>query len=97
MPTLSRREFLRTGSRAPTSRGGLALGRAPAFAQRREPTFLSGSHFVPGSDDELRRQAEAFGKQAGITVKLDTIQGLQLPTKRAAEAQSPVRTRHCLA
>lgn len=46
------------------------------------------NHFVPSSDDELRRQAEVFGKQTGITVKVDTIQGLQLPAKRAAEAQS---------
>jgi spermidine/putrescine-binding protein len=85
MRGITRRQFVRSAAGAG---GALVLGRAPAFAQRRELTFLSGSHFVPASDDELRRQAEAFGKQAGITVKLDTIQGLQLPTKRAAEAQS---------
>jgi len=65
----------------------LALGRAPAFAQKRELTFLSWNHFVPASDDELRKQAEAFGKQAGVTVRVDTIAHLQLPSKRAAEAQ----------
>ena len=85
MRTMTRRQFVGAAAGAGTA---LALGRAPAFAQRREVTFLSGSHFVPASDDELRRQAEAFGKQAGVTVKLDTIQALQLPTKRAAEAQS---------
>ena len=85
MRKMTRRQFVGAAAGAGTA---LALGRAPAFAQRREVTFLSGSHFVPASDDELRRQAEAFGKQAGVTVKLDTIQALQLPTKRAAEAQS---------
>ena len=65
-----------------------ALDRAPAFAQKRELTFLSWNHFVPASDDELRKQAEAFGKQAGVTVRVDTIAHLQLPAKRAAEAQS---------
>ena len=50
--------------------------------------FLSTNHFVPASDDELRRRAEVFGKQAGITVKVDTIAGFQLPAKRAAEASS---------
>ena len=71
MRGITRRQFVRSAAGAG---GALVLGRAPAFAQRRELTFLSGSHFVPASDDELRRQAEAFGKQAGITVKLDTIQ-----------------------
>jgi len=66
----------------------LALGKAPALAQKRELTFLSWNHFVPASDDELRRQAEAFGKQAGVTVRVDTIAHLQLPSKRAAEAQA---------
>src|SRR5439155_678740 len=54
----------------------------------RELTFLSWNHFVPASDDELRRQAEVFGKQAGVTVRVDTIAHLQLPAKRAAEAQA---------
>jgi multiple sugar transport system substrate-binding protein len=66
----------------------VALGRAPAVAQKRELTFLSWNHFVPASDDELRRQAEAFGKQAGATVRVDTIAHLQLDAKFAAEAQS---------
>src|SRR5438046_1739656 len=85
MPTTTRRQFLFTGAVASAA---LAFDRAPAFAQKRELTFLSVNHFVPSSDDELRRQADVFGKQAGITVKVDTIQGLQLPAKRAAEAQS---------
>jgi multiple sugar transport system substrate-binding protein len=84
MLTATRRQFLAT-----TTAGAIVvLDRAPAWAQRRELTFLSVNHFVPTSDDELRRQAEAFGKQAGITVKVDTIMGLQLPAKRAAEAQA---------
>src|SRR5213593_286959 len=85
----TRRQFLKKS--AATSTGlatWLALGRAPAFAQKRELTFLSWNHFVPASDDELRKQAEAFGKQAGVTVRVDTIAHLQLPAKRAAEAQA---------
>jgi multiple sugar transport system substrate-binding protein len=84
MPTLSRRELLRAGSL--TTAGWLALGRAPALAQKRELTMLSFNSFVPASDEELRRQAEAFGKQAGIEVRVDTIASSQLPTKLAAEA-----------
>ena len=81
----TRREFL-----AATGAAGalVALDRAPAWAQKRELTFISNNHFVPASDDELRRQAELFGQQAGVTVRVDTIAGLQLPAKRAAEAQA---------
>src|SRR5262245_41009875 len=81
----TRREFLLTST---VAGAGLLLDRPPAQAQKRELSFLSVNHFVPASDEELRRQAEAFGKQTGITVKVDTIAGLQLPAKRAAEAQS---------
>src|SRR3989475_8031997 len=85
----SRRYFLRGASAATAGMASwVALGKPPAFAQKRELTFLSWNHFVPASDDELRRQAEVFGKQAGVTVRVDTIAHLQLPSKRAAEAQA---------
>src|SRR6476659_6312341 len=86
---IPRRRFLGTAAGATAGMASwLALGKAPAFAQKRELTFLSWNHFVPACDDELRKQAEAFGKQAGVTVRVDTIAHLQLPAKRAAEAQS---------
>ncbi len=89
MQATSRREFLRVTSGATAGMASwLALGRAPAFAQKHELTFLSWNHFVPASDDELRKQAEAFGKLAGATVRVDTIAHLQLDAKFAAEAQS---------
>jgi multiple sugar transport system substrate-binding protein len=85
----TRRQFL--GQSAAATAGiasWLTLGRAPAFAQKRELTFLTWNHFVPASDDELRKQAEAFAKQANCTVRVDTIAHLQLPAKYAAEAQA---------
>lgn len=66
----------------------VAVGRAPAFAQKRELSFLSWNHFVPAADDELRKQAEAFSKANNCTVRVDTIAHLQMPAKLAAEAQS---------
>ena len=83
---VSRRRFLSTSAVAGLSL--TALGRAPAYAQKREISFLSWNHFVPAADDELRKQAEAFSKAAGVTVRVDTIAHLQLSAKRAAEAQS---------
>jgi multiple sugar transport system substrate-binding protein len=82
---IGRRRFLLTSAGA-LAAGTLALDRPPAHAQKRELTFLSWNHFVPASDEELRRQAEAFAKQAGVTVRVDTIAHLQLPAKYAAEA-----------
>src|SRR5438093_3772007 len=89
MQGTTRRQFLKASAGASAGMATwLGLGRAPAFAQKRELTFLSWNHFVPASDDELRKQAEAFGKQAGVTVRVDTIAHLQIPAKRAAEAQA---------
>ena len=85
---VSRRRFLQASAGAVAGLSLTALDRAPALAQKRELTFLSWNHFVPAADDELRRQAEVFSKQAGVTVRVDTIAHLQLPAKRAAEAQS---------
>ncbi len=82
---VTRRDFIRASAGLA---GVLALRRAPAFAQQRELTILSWSHFVPASDKELRRQTEEFARQAGVKVRLDHIAHLQLPAKRAAEAQA---------
>ena len=87
--SIARRQFLRTTAGATAGMASwLALGKAPAFAQKRELTFLSWNHFVPASDDELRKQAEAFGKANNCTVRVDTMAHLQMPSKVAAEAQS---------
>src|SRR5437870_10636156 len=88
-PPVTRRRFLGQGAAAAAGMASwLALGRAPAHAQKRELTFFSWNHFVPAADDELRKQAEAFGKQANCTVRVDTVAHLQMPAKLAAEAQS---------
>ena len=87
--SLTRRQFLGRSAGATAGMASwLALGQPPAYAQKRELTVLSWNHFVPASDEELRRQAEVFGKQAGVTVRVDTIAHLQLPAKFAAEAQA---------
>src|SRR5713226_3422422 len=53
-PAQSRRQFLATTAGATAGMASwLALGKAPAHAQKRELTFLSWNHFVPASDDEL--------------------------------------------
>ena len=93
--SIARRRFLRTAAGTTAGMASwLALHNAPAFAQKRELTFLSWNHFVPASDDELRKQAEAFGKQANCTVRVDTIAHLQLPAKHRGRGAVPVGPRH---
>src|SRR5262245_65903345 len=85
---VTRRRFLQTSAIAFGGASAISLDRAPAFAQKRELTFLSFNHFVPASDDEVKHQTEIFAKQAGVTVRFDTIAGPQMLAKRAAQVAS---------
>ena len=82
---VGRRQFFRTSA---AGAAAVLLARSPAVAQKRVLSLLSFNSFVPASDDELRRQAAAFGQQAGVEVRVDTISSSQLPAKLAAEAAS---------
>jgi multiple sugar transport system substrate-binding protein len=85
---VTRRRFLKASLAGLAGASTLTLDRAPAMAQKRELTMLTFNHFVPASDDELKRQGELFAKQAGVTVRIDTIAGPQMFAKRAAQAAS---------
>jgi multiple sugar transport system substrate-binding protein len=83
-----RRTFLRTSLTASAGLAGILLTKTPPlYAQERELKLLTWSHFVPSSDEELQRQLEEFGKQAGIKVRMDRVAHLQLPAVLASEVQ----------
>lgn len=87
--SLSRRKFLGTTAGAAASMTWLALGQAPAVhAARRTLTILTPVNYVPPSDVKLKEQADAFGKQANVEIRIDSLQSVKMPTKLAAEAQS---------
>src|SRR5256712_14088609 len=89
MARITRRQCRRvTAGGAAGVSGALALGRAPAFAQTRELTFLSIASFVPETDKELKRQFEEWGAKNKVKVRLDIIAHLQLQTKKASEVQA---------
>jgi len=50
--------------------------------------MLSFNHFVPASDEELKRQVAAFSQHTGVVMRLDTIAGRDLPARWAAEVQT---------
>jgi multiple sugar transport system substrate-binding protein len=80
--------LLRSSLAASTGLAGILLTKTPPlFAQERELKLLTFAHFVPASDDELRRQLEEFGKQAGVKVRMDQVAHLQLPAVFATEVQ----------
>jgi multiple sugar transport system substrate-binding protein len=84
-----RRDFLWTAATGLAGLAGvLTLRQPPAMAQPRELTMLSFNHFVPQSDEELRRQAAAFGQQHKVKVTVDTIAALQLSAKLSAEIET---------
>jgi multiple sugar transport system substrate-binding protein len=86
-PAINRRRFLTVtlGATAGIS-GVLALHMPPAgHAQARELNVLSTANYVPASDKMLEEQLQAFGKQAGITIKIDHLRSEQMPSKLAAE------------
>ncbi len=86
---MNRRDFLQVSASGLAGIAGiLALRQPPAMAQPRQLTMLSWNHFVPASDEKLREQAAAFGKQRGVKVQVDTIAHLQLPSKLASEVQT---------
>src|SRR6266536_5432761 len=86
---LNRRGFLReTAAGLAGVAGVLAIRQPPAAAQQRELTVLSFNHFVPQSDEELKKQAAEFSRRGKIKVTVDTIAGLQLPAKLTAEVQT---------
>src|SRR5256712_8677944 len=86
---VSRRQFLGAAAGGATGLGGiLAAGKAPAFDQTRELTFLTVASFVPETDKELKRQLDGWGAKNKVKVRLDIIAHLQLQTKKAAEVQS---------
>jgi len=82
--TVSRRTFLRVGAL------GMAgvLGGAPASWAARELSLLTAVNYAPASDAKLDELGKRFAKQAGVTVRIDHIQSVQMPAKLSAELMS---------
>jgi multiple sugar transport system substrate-binding protein len=87
LQALNRRQFLGLSLGASAGLAGvLSLSRPPAIhAQKRELNVLTTANYVPASDKKLAEFMEEFGKQAGVTVKLDHLRSEQMPAKLAAE------------
>lgn len=78
---------------APPSGGAspAAGGAQPTVSTRRYTgslQLLQWSSFVPAADAEIQRQAAEWGKQHGVQVAIETVNGNDLQTKTSAAVQS---------
>lgn len=96
MPKLSpatRRSFVKAGSAAATAAalgltGMLSARRASAYLPGTSITFLLWKNFSPPADVEIVRQATEWGKQNRVSVKIEQINGNDIPARAAAAIQS---------
>ncbi len=85
---MKRRTLLRSSLTASAGLAGVLMSKTPPLmAQARELKLITFSHFVPASDEELKRQLEEYGKQAGVKTRMDRVAHLQLPAVYASEVQ----------
>ena len=78
-----RRTFVRTSVAGLA--GILAAGRAPAAWAAREVSVLSAVNYAPSSDLKLAELAKRFTKLTGVSVRIDSIQSVQMPAKLSSE------------
>jgi multiple sugar transport system substrate-binding protein len=83
---MKRREALKLGAAGLT--GILASGRPPAAWAQRELAILTAVNYAPASDVKLAELAKKFAKQAGVNVKVDHVQSVQMSAKLSSELLS---------
>jgi multiple sugar transport system substrate-binding protein len=94
---MTRREFIKntglitgvalTGSALIASAPEIA---APAILKGTKLHLLQWSNFVPPLDVEIKRQAEEWGKQVGVQVTIETINGNDLQARIASAIESGI-------
>jgi multiple sugar transport system substrate-binding protein len=86
---VSRRQFLGTTAGAATGLAGILLSQTPpAYAATRTVTMLTGNHFVPVSDENLRTWGKEFEKANKCRVKIDFIAHRDTYVKIAKEQET---------
>jgi multiple sugar transport system substrate-binding protein len=87
--TLSRRRFLSTTAGTAAGLAGILMTRTPpVYAATRTVTMLTLNHFVPVSDENLKRWAREFGKANRCRIKIDFIPHRDTYVKIAKEQET---------
>jgi multiple sugar transport system substrate-binding protein len=81
---ITRRGFLRIGGPALIGVAGV-LGGAPASWAARELGILTAVNYAPTSDVKLDELGKRFAKAAGVNVRINHVQSVQMPAKLSSE------------
>jgi len=81
---ITRRGFLRIGGPILVGAAGV-LSKAPASWAARELGILTAVNYAPSSDVKLDELGKRFAKAAGVTVRINHVQSVQMPAKLSAE------------
>jgi multiple sugar transport system substrate-binding protein len=84
---VDRRSFLTTGSQALIGMAGVLAG-PPATWAARELSLLTAVNYAPTSDVKMTELGKKFAKAAGVNVRIDHVQSVQMPAKLSAEIMS---------
>src|SRR5712691_8424443 len=88
-PPISRRTLLRTTASATVGLAGILVTHTPPlYAATRTLTMLTMNHFVPASDEHLRKWAKEFAKAHKCQVKIDFIAHRDLYVTVAKEQET---------
>lgn len=86
---ITRRTFLRTAATTSAGLAGILITHTPPlYAATRTMTMLAANHFVPASDENLRRWAREFEKANKCQVKIDFIAHRDTYVKVAKEQET---------
>jgi multiple sugar transport system substrate-binding protein len=81
---ISRRGFLRIGGPVLVGAAGV-FAKAPASWAARELGILTAVNYAPSSDVKLDELGKRFAKAAGVNVRINHVQSVQMPAKLSAE------------
>jgi multiple sugar transport system substrate-binding protein len=81
---ITRRGFLRIGGPVLVGAAGV-FAKAPASWAARELGILTAVNYAPASDAKLDELGKRFAKAAGVNVRINHVQSVQMPAKLSAE------------
>jgi multiple sugar transport system substrate-binding protein len=81
---ITRRGFLRIGGPVLVGAAGV-FAKAPASWAARELGILTAVNYAPSSDVKLDELGKRFAKAAGVNVRINHVQSVQMPAKLSAE------------
>jgi multiple sugar transport system substrate-binding protein len=85
---INRRQFIKKAASTAIGLSSFSVFRpSRVHATTPELAILSFSQFIPAADEKLREQAARFAREQNVNVRVDIIDGSQIPAKLTTEIQ----------